>query len=305
MGLHDRGYWREPPDERSGSQGRGMLGALTIGMPKPGRMVQALLILNIVVFIAQAVGDQSPGGAQVGWMSATFGAKVSAWWQLWRYVTFQFLHGGFLHIALNMLALYMLGTPLEQRWGGKRFLRFYLSCGAVAGICYVCVMAAVHGLHSTVPIIGASGGVFAIVLACAVLFPHFRLIFFLFPVPIRFAALIIFGGMGILILQSIRAGVYTGEFWSHVAHLGGAVTAAVWIWVIPRLRGTLNEARDRASRGAWERKMKQRAEEEREIDRILDKIQQYGLDSLSRREKRTLQDATRRQRNEERKQYRC
>jgi len=165
-------------------------------------------------------------------------------------------------------------------------------------------MGAAIGMHANVPIIGASGGVYGIVLACAVLFPHFRLIFFLFPVPIRMAALIIFGGMSLLILQSVSRGAYGGQFWSDVAHLGGAVAAAVWVWIVPRFRGALGQARARANRGAWQRKMDRRAAEEAEVNRILDKIRDHGINSLTRKEKKTLQDATRRQREEERELHR-
>ena len=275
-----------------------MLGAFTIGMPKAGRVVKILLLINLAVFIVQALVDRPTPLYPYGVISGWFGATVGGFWQIWRYFTFQFLHGDFLHIALNMLGLYMLGTPLEQRWGPKRFLRFYLSCGVVAGLAYV-VMGAIVGMRADTPIVGASGGVYGIVLACAVLFPQFRLIFFLFPVPIRLAALIIFGGMGLLILQSVSHGVYSGQFWSDVAHLGGAVTAAVWIWIVPMFRGTLGRARRGARQGAWQRKLDRRAAEETEVDRILDKIRDQGVNSLTRKEKKILQDATHRQREEE------
>ena len=111
-------------------------------------------------------------------------------------MTFQFLHDptSLWHIGLNMLGLYMFGTPLERHWGTKKFLRFYLSCGVAAGVAYVAIGAAL-GNASWIPLIGASGGVYGILLACAVLFPTFRVILFIFPVPIRLAAILIFGGM--------------------------------------------------------------------------------------------------------------
>ena len=299
MGLHDRPYWREP--QRGGLGGAG--GGMRLSLPRPGRPVKVLLILNLAVFVLQMFLDRPRRYGDPGLMSLWFGATVGGYWQVWRYVTFQFLHADFWHIALNMLGLYMLGSPLETTWGPRRFLTFYLVCGVAAGVAYV-VIAALFGGPAWRPLIGASGGVFGIVLACAVLFPQFRLIFVIFPVPIRLAAAIIFGGMILLVLQSASAAIggepaAMGAAMSDVAHLGGAAAAAVWIWVLPTLRGTMSQARSRSKQGAWRRKMQRLADEQADIDRILDKIKQEGIASLSEKEKRTLQDATRRQRHEE------
>jgi len=291
MGLKDRPYWREDQGAGGGGIGR----AVTVGMPKPGRAVKYLLIINVAVFLLQLIFL----AAKVQ-LSAYFGATVSGWWQIWRYVTFQFLHSPYSlwHLGLNMLGLYMLGTPLETHWGTKSFVRFYLICGIVAGIAYV-VMAAIMGLPRTFPLIGASGGVYGILLACAVLFPHFRLILFLFPLPIRMAAVIIFGGMILIVFSSLSAGQVGPEFWSHVAHLGGVAAAAFWIWVLPSVKGGIARSREERAAGAWQRKMAKRRAEQEQIDRILDKVKQHGLNSLSRREKEKLRRATLRQRAEE------
>lgn len=298
MGMHDRPYWQDEQQTDGGAGGRFVRG-VTVGMPAPGRVVKYLLIINGAVFLLQL----AMGAAGVD-LSDYLGASLGGWWQPWRYLTFQFLHtpSDLFHIALNMLGLYMLGTPLERQWGGKEFLRFYLACGAVAGVAYV-LMAAALDLPPSIPLIGASGGVYAIVLACAVLFPHFRLIFILFPVPIRLAAVIIFGGMLLLILTSLSQGQTTPRFWSDVAHLGGAVAAAVWIWLLPAGRRKLETVREDRGRGAWQRKMEAARRDQQEIDRILDKIARQGLASLSGRERKLLRDATRRQQQEEAKAH--
>jgi len=299
MGLRDRPYWRD--EQRAGYGGRAT-GHLTIGLPRPTPAVKALLIINVAVFIVQIFADQPRGPNDPGWMSASFGVTVRGAWQIWRYITFQFLHGGVWHLFLNMLGLYFLGSPLERRFGRQRFLTFYLSCGVVAGLAYV-LIGAFGGLPRAMPIIGASGGVYGIVLAAAVYFPHFRLLFFFFPVPIRLAALVIFGGMILLVLQAAAAGrVYAAM--SDVAHLGGAVASAFWIWGLPRLRGQVRRRRDAINRGAWQRKMSQRRAQQEEIDRILDKIRRDGIDSLTRKEKDKLREATIRQREQEREIYR-
>jgi len=284
VGIYDRPYWREPPPRRAGG------GGMFVGMPRPAKAVKIMLMINIGVYVAQALTGDAIADA--------LGATAGQWWQPWRYVTFQFLHGGVWHLGLNMLGLYMLGSPLEQQWGTRRFLAFYLSCGALAGAAYV-IMGHALGpsrLPSDIPLVGASGGVYAIVLACAVLFPQFKLIFFLFPVPIRMAALIIFGGMVLMILSSLSSGQIRPQFWSDVAHLGGAAGGAFWIWVLPRLVLRSTSARVHVRKGAWARKTARGAAEDRTIDEILKKIHDQGINNLTDREKKTLAEATKQQR---------
>ncbi len=298
MGLHDRPYMR---DDDAPAGGGGFMRGMSVGLPKPSKTVKWLLIINAVAFVVQQVFLL---GFKID-ISRWFGATVGGFWQIWRYGTFQFLHDPYslMHIGLNMLGLYMLGTPLEQLWGSRRFLRFYLSCGVVAGLAYV-ILGAIFRIPAGFPLIGASGGIYGILLACAVLFPHFKLIFFLFPVPIRLAAAIIFGAMIFMTLQvlagSPRGALENGEFWSSVAHLGGAGMAAIWLWVIPRFQGSAQGVIRRANHGAWERKMQRQRADQADIDRILDKIRLEGLASLTRKEKHTLKQATLRQQKADR-----
>ncbi len=295
MGLHDRTYWKE--DDQGGGDGGGgggLRGGFLGGMPKPTKIIKYLLIINLAVFMLQVIFEMSAGIH----LSQFFGMTLDGWWQPWRYITFQFLHspGSLIHLGFNMLGLYMLGTPLAQYWGDKKFLRFYLACGVGAGIAYV-IMAQFMKLDSGTPLIGASGGVVGIILACAVLFPHFKLIMVLFPVPIRLAALIIFGAMA---FDVVRRGPGDPWFWSQIAHSGGAIVAALWMWVLPILSSSIQSGRARAGEGAWKRKMQKRHAVQHEIDAILDKIQEKGINSLSDKEKRKLQEATDKQKKDDR-----
>ena len=280
MGLGNRTYWR---DDQSSAWDRPSRGSSIFGgMPKPGHVVKYLLIANLVVFVCQLIFQA------VTKVSASFylGASVAAWWQIWRYVTFQFLHstGDFFHLALNMLALYM-----------------------VAGLTYVIASAAILPEWLWwMPLVGASGGVYGILLAAAVLFPHMQLILLLFPVPIRLAVLIVFIAMVLPILAglgNLEQAPAMANFWSQVAHFGGVAAAAVWIWIVPRVREASSEAVEKMNEGAWKRKMQKRVLRQAEIDRILQKIKDKGLNSLSRKERKTLQDETRRQQTEENKLY--
>ncbi len=293
MPLYDRDYMRD----KAGPYGGGYGGGIRFGLFKPSPMVKYLLVINLIVFIAQIFLDQPREGYPAGILSGWLGVTVGGFWQVWRYVTSQFLHGGFWHIALNMLGVYMLGTPLERSWGSRRFLTFYLSCGVASGLAFV-LIGWLAGLPSAMPIIGASGGVFGLILACAVLFPQFYLILIFFPVPIRLAAALIFGAMVLFVLQAVGAGS-PGAAMSHVAHLGGAIAAAVWIWVVPRVSLRAKLGPDGRGRGRWQRKLARQRRQQAEVDRILDKIRARGIDSLSRRDKRRLRRASQRQREEE------
>ncbi len=281
--------------------GRPYGGGTGFGLPRPPRVVAALLVVNLAAFVGQILFNLAARGHGVGPLSAYLGVTVGDFWQLWRYVTFQFLHdvGWVWHIVLNMLGLYLLGGPLERLWGGRRFLTFYLTCGVAAGVAYV-IIGLVGKLDPRIPIIGASGGVYGILLAAAVLLPHFRVILLLFPVPIRLAAVLIFGAMVLTVLSSLGSG-RTWAAMSDVAHLGGAVAAAGWLWAVPRVRSATWQARARVREGAWQRRLKRRQAEQEEIDRILQKIHDEGLQQLTRKERRTLQQASRRQREAEQK----
>jgi len=295
MGLHDRPYWQD----EGGSETRGVGGRfarhITPGMARPPSAVKLLLIANLAVFVLQLIAGR--------FMLEYFTVYAPLWWQVWRLLTFQFLHADPMHLIFNMIGLYFLGTLLERQWGSKEFARFYLACGAFAGVCHL-LLAWIFGVGFAAVLLGASGGVYAILVACAVLFPHLRLyIYFLFPVSIRLVAIVWLAIATLSVVGEVRSALGGGGGGmggtSNIAHLGGAVAAAFWIWVLPSWRRGLREARQRQGRGAWQRRMEARRREQQEIDRILDKINRQGLESLTGREKRFLRDATRRQREQE------
>jgi membrane associated rhomboid family serine protease len=198
-----------------------------------------------------------------------------------------------MHILFNMLGLYFLGMYLERAWGTKRFLVFYLTCGVIAGLTHV-AFSFLLDQPDWIPLVGASGGVLAVLAACAILFPHIRVVMLLFPVPIRFAALILIVISVLFMLTGEQGGT------AHAAHFGGMVAGGLWVWLGPRLRNARADAQQRINNGAWERKMRREQQTQAEVDRILDKIRREGIGSLSSREKRILQDATEKQRKQDR-----
>lgn len=133
----------------------------------------------------------------------------------WQVVSYAFLHGGIGHLFFNMLGLWMFGSELEHLWGQRRYLQFLLA-GVLAAAAAQLIITLLAG--SNVPTVGASGGLFALLLAFGMLFPN-RVIMPLFP-PIPMKArtfVIVFGGLELLFGLSGRSGV------AHFAHLGGMV----------------------------------------------------------------------------------
>ena len=167
-----------------------------------------LIAVNAAVFLLeQAVPGIVPAFAL--W-------PIGAGFEPWQLLTYAFLHGGLLHIAFNMFALYMFGGPVEQVFGPRRYLTYYVVCVLSAGLVQLLTSAMTGAVYPTV---GASGGVFGLLLAYAIYFPRNRimLIFPPIPMPARvfvlvYAALELFLGV-----------TGTEEGVAHFAHLGGLV----------------------------------------------------------------------------------
>ncbi len=132
----------------------------------------------------------------------------------WQLLTYGFLHSNFSHIFFNLLALLMFGAPLEYTWGTQRFITYYLVCVVGAGLTYL-GWAALMDIHS--PVLGASGGVFGLLLAYGMLFPKQRVMLLIPPIPMNARTLVI--GYGVVELLSGVLGV--GGNIAHFAHLGG------------------------------------------------------------------------------------
>jgi len=186
-------------------------------------VTKALLIANGLIFVLQLVlGERVyaifelwpwvPGG-----IDALGGGQAFMPWQL---LTYGFLHdpNNFAHLLFNMLALLMFGAPLEYTWGNRRFLTYYLVCIAGAGLCQLLVTTWM--ISQGMPAgrtLGASGGVFGLLLAYGMLFPNQRVMLLIPPIPMRARTLvIIYGAIELLLgFTGLQPGV------AHFAHLGG------------------------------------------------------------------------------------
>jgi membrane associated rhomboid family serine protease len=132
----------------------------------------------------------------------------------WQLLTYGFLHGSLGHLLFNMLALLMFGAQLELLWGNRRYLTYYLVCVVGAGLCQLGVVTWSGGVYPTV---GASGGVFGLLLAYGLLFPNQRVMLLIPPVPMKARTLVIvYGAISLLFgITGTQSGV------AHFAHLGG------------------------------------------------------------------------------------
>src|SRR3989337_1736238 len=146
-------------------------------------VIKKLMIIMGAVFLLQMVVSST--------INLYLGLVPILIWKkyfLWQLATYIFLHGGIFHLFFNLLALWMFGGELESYWGSRKFLGYFLFCGIGAGICTV-----IFTPYQFIPVIGASGAIYGILLAFGWLFPN-RLIYvyFLFPIPAKYFV-IIFG----------------------------------------------------------------------------------------------------------------
>ena len=179
-------------------------------------VTRTLILVNVAVFLLQQVA----GDMIITWFALW--PLGSGLFRLWQLLTYAFLHGSIAHIFLNMFALYMFGRTLESYWGGRRFLFFYLVCVLAAALTQLAVQA---GGGVAEPVLGASGGVFGVLLAFGWYFPRQRLI--LLPIPIPMPAWLF---VTLYALAELFFGL-TGKQpdVAHFAHLGGMLGGALCI----------------------------------------------------------------------------
>lgn len=218
----------------------------TFGPGPPPPTVKALIIANVAVFVLhwllvpallQPFGIPFERTADT--ITVLFGftpALALARAYLWQFVTYLFLHGSILHIALNMLFLWMFGSELERIWGWKPFLRYYFVTGIGAVVFQIPVA-------WNTPSVGASGAVFGLLTAYAMLYPNRRLyVWLLFPVKAKWVVL------GAFLLELYLGLTQWGSGIAHLAHVGGAVVGWLYLKRFWRFRSFLKDLRWRTHR---------------------------------------------------------
>ena len=188
-------------------------------------ITKALLLVNIAMFLLQRTFDGPMlDGPMREWLAlwpivpdASILSDMSPFMP-WQLLSYAFLHGEPMHLIFNMLALVMFGAQLEHLWGSRRYLIYFVVCVLGAGLCQLALASASVSQGGPIyPTIGASGGVFGLLLAYGMLFPNQRVMLLFPPIPMKARTLVIVYGLFELLLgfTGLQPGV------AHFAHLGG------------------------------------------------------------------------------------
>ncbi len=272
-------------------------------------VVKNLLIINVVFFLAT-------WAAESVWridLSQYLGLHYigASDFRPYQFVTYMFMHGNFAHIFFNMFALWMFGNPIENAWGPKRFLIFYFVCGIGAGLTQELVQyIQLHDIiqnyeyvrlgGNSIPVddylnmlttVGASGAVYGILLAFGMMWPNSK-IYIYFAIPIKAKWFVLIYG-----LIELFSGFSSVDNVAHFAHVGGMLFGLLLIlywrhketgW-IPNLKIRFNKNKSGGEhpQSDWDYN-RQRHNDDRRTDEILDKISKSGYDSLTEEEKEFL-----------------
>jgi membrane associated rhomboid family serine protease len=186
-----------------------------------------LIIANVAVFVIDFLAGPTIHSALWAFFALTAEGAVKNF-LVYQVFTYMFLHGGFTHLLFNMLTLWFFGTQLERDWGTRRFLKYYFYCGMAAGVCVLIA----NLLTRDVPTIGASGAIFGVLVAFAVLYPNQTVLMnFLFPIKAKYMVMIYAAIELLLTIRPGQSGVST------VAHLGGMAFGYVYLkGRLPRIK---------------------------------------------------------------------
>ncbi len=247
------------------------------------------------------IGKLTLAAGSMFWIRA-FGltpAMVSGYFTLWQLVTYIFMHGGLWHLLFNMFALWMFGGELERSWGTREFGAFFLLVGTVVGLLYVVFASGlpliIDAGNPGQVLIGSSGAIFGVLAAYGVCYPNRQILFMLiFPVPAKYFVLLL-------------AGIELFMIWSpsnvsHFAHLSGMLVAYIYLkkdWNLSSVSDRFYERKRRRQIRLVEQQQEREEHDKESVDRILEKISSSGMESLSRKEKSILENASRKGRKKE------
>jgi len=247
--------------------------------------VKRLIIITVAVYVLELLVYVGVGRDGFRFVHQTFfgrlglsPSEVFGRGFVWQLLTYAFLHApnSLFHILFNMLFLYWFGRELEQAWGTKRFVLFYLTAAVFAAF----IFSIVHIWLEVTWCVGASGAVMAVLMAYALYWPN-RIILFMFVFPMRIRTFVT-----ILIVIEALSFLQMSNNVANMAHLGGLLYGFLVVRFRLGLEGLL--------RGMRRREGEVSMEDERRLDEILDKVHRYGIASLSRGERRFLQKMSRR-----------
>lgn len=253
-----------------------------LALPRMTPAVKVLLLINAGVFVLNllvwgALSDPKWFALSGSGLWDGFGLGVL------RFGTYQFTHSFYdpLHLGFNMLVLYFFGTFVEARVGRKGMYWLYLLSGLVGGLLHI-VLAAVFG-HG-IPVIGASGACYGIMVYAAFMAPRMRVILIVFPIELRFlVGILVFVGLYQTVLM--LGGAVSGGQVSHGAHLGGALWGFIGFKMASAgfsPEGWLSSRRAQSSARKTQRKQEV-------LDELLEKVHRQGMAALTPAERRFLE----------------
>jgi membrane associated rhomboid family serine protease len=260
--------------------------------------VPTLIMVNVIVFLMQNMFVTTYGNFTYSPITAYFSMNALAVrdLQIWRIVTYMFLHGGFFHILLNMWGLYLFGSMLENRIGSTKFLFLYFISGIAGALFWF-----LFNLNSYVPCVGASAALFGVMVAAAMMFPDTMLMLVIPPIPLKLKTFVI---VYALVETFCSVGGVQGGV-AHLAHLGGLIGGYFYMRftfpgqvfdIFAFLRRFLTGGRSNNSKGneyskKASKKWKFTNPSTMNLDRILDKISNTGINSLTQDELTALKKA--------------
>ena len=195
------------------------------------RAIKTICIICVAVFFLQQISQLLFGLQGWIWWLGWFGLRPYAvvfGFRVWQPFTYIFLHSGILDILFNLLYLAMFGADLGHSWGARKFYTYFLICGVGAGVIEIIVKLLIdpHGRGTAlIPTIGASGAIYGVLLAVAVIMPHRQVWVFPLPVTVSMRVFVIVMG-AIEFFSTIGA---TGDGVSHVCHLGGMLVGYIYL----------------------------------------------------------------------------
>lgn len=307
MGIYDRDYQASP--NRGGGFGGGTgMRASGLGGFSAWSVTTWIIVVNCVIHVLALTVFSQPGPwsllHQHGHFSTFEGFQRL---QVWRLVTFQFLHApdNLFHLLFNMFGMWVFGPMVEQALGRKKYLAFYLMCGIAGGLLYLLLnLCGLLGLDlpgaldvsNVTPLVGASAGVFGVIVACAHIAPDARVQLLFPPIPLKMTWMA-YGYVALALFNLLTGGSNAG---GDAAHIGGAIAGFFFIrnsHLLIDFFDVFGDSRPKkggVSRGRTSKPpLKPRAPSTDEVDRILDKVNLKGIQSLTKKEKKILEKASR------------
>src|SRR3972149_1553980 len=245
--------------------------------------VTIIIIANIAVFVSQFISQYADINTE-NYLGLVPAKAVSKLW-LWQFLTYNFLHStlSVFHIIINMLLLFMFGREIDMVWGRRKFLITYLACGIYGGLCY-CVYQYIAGSGAILyPAIGASAAVMGIMVIFALMWPNTTILFFfLIPMKGKYAVLLCVAIDLFYTMSNLPTRI------ANAAHLGGAACGYLIYKLEPVVDSMIENMEKKKARARFLKAF----ELQKEVDKILEKINKEGMQSLTNYEKNILKRAS-------------